>query len=424
MSVSNANDDSDTTVVKIRKRNREKAGRSMRATDLLDGVDSKASAKRARAGDEKGDADAEDDAQTTVGSVLEAAKALQETRVRKHGILASNDKDLLDARVAAAAAAGAGGDAAVSLAGGGKATTDNGSLESVFAAQTEVTDKSKLDELREQYVREKLEAEKKKWQEKALAAAAASGGTLDALQGVASAASGAGPARPFDEEQLYIVPAHLRPPEEIKSVAPQQQTWAVGIEEVELPIEHKMRNIEATERAKAELIAQQRSNRRVKVMLAPDQVAADTAAFVQEDEQVPANFSTRRAANSVFSASSAPPLGGKTNVDLDLPPLESVGVDTKLFYRNNAALPSQYVFARWNDLKLFVIAVKRNLTTTITATTTKMCKFSNCACLALMLTACVRQPRSDKPRDGAPRQQHATDLLAVQKFKRSQVFIR
>ncbi|KAL6048481.1 Telomere length and silencing protein 1 [Balamuthia mandrillaris] len=56
------------------------------------------------------------------------------------------------------------------------------------------------------------------------------------------------------ERRLYEIPEHLRVEEKPRSDDTISESWLTGIQEVELPMEFKLRNIEATEEAKKQIL--------------------------------------------------------------------------------------------------------------------------------------------------------------------------
>ncbi|ELR18335.1 hepatocellular carcinomaassociated antigen 59, putative [Acanthamoeba castellanii str. Neff] len=57
-----------------------------------------------------------------------------------------------------------------------------------------------------------------------------------------------------EERKLYEIPEHLKVSETMRSDDQVSEAWLTGIQEVELPIEYKLKNIEATEDAKRLLL--------------------------------------------------------------------------------------------------------------------------------------------------------------------------
>lgn len=70
------------------------------------------------------------------------------------------------------------------------------------------------------------------------------------------------------EEKLYEVPAHLQV-HDGQSGSADKMSWVAGLAEVPLGIEHKLANIEATERAKREFLMGERSQ---EAMIEPDAI--------------------------------------------------------------------------------------------------------------------------------------------------------
>ena len=60
------------------------------------------------------------------------------------------------------------------------------------------------------------------------------------------------------EDELYIIPEHLKLENPQESQENGADTWLTGIVEVELPLDEKLRNIEETERAKRKILEERR----------------------------------------------------------------------------------------------------------------------------------------------------------------------
>jgi hypothetical protein len=60
------------------------------------------------------------------------------------------------------------------------------------------------------------------------------------------------------EDELYIIPDHLKLDNPQESQDNGAETWLTGIVEVELPLDEKLRNIEDTERAKRKILDERR----------------------------------------------------------------------------------------------------------------------------------------------------------------------
>lgn len=149
---------------------------------------------------------------------------------------------------------------------------------STFERQTDAPDQaSKIEKLMDQYVNEQLAAEKRKWQQQALAKR---GAVVDAVAAVADnqadndAATAAGRTASINAE-LYAMLPNASAAGATSTVT---GSWAAGIEEVELPVEYKMRNIEET--AKATQALAQRSHRHGnKAERAPSNFSSYSASF-------------------------------------------------------------------------------------------------------------------------------------------------
>ena len=61
------------------------------------------------------------------------------------------------------------------------------------------------------------------------------------------------------EDELYIIPEHLKLENPQESQENGADTWLTGIVEVELPLDEKLRNIEETERAKRKILEERRA---------------------------------------------------------------------------------------------------------------------------------------------------------------------
>lgn len=73
------------------------------------------------------------------------------------------------------------------------------------------------------------------------------------------------------EKDLYSTPDNLKAGKPSEEDAADR--WATGIEEVELPVEHRLRNIEATEQAKAALLNREPKRKRPDAAALPRGIA-------------------------------------------------------------------------------------------------------------------------------------------------------
>jgi hypothetical protein len=184
--------------------------------------------------------------------------------------------------------------------------TKEGAFTTAFERQSDHVDQqTKIDMLREQYVNEKLAAQKRLWHEQALAAAttrqfgdaaagaaplAASDANSASSHASANANAGAPVAVSSAASDLTALLANALPPKPTAAAAPSNRVvtgaWLTGIEEVELPMAARVRNMEETARVTKELMERQQRE--------PAQ---------RHWHNAPANFSTLSASHSRYHAS-------------------------------------------------------------------------------------------------------------------------
>ncbi|CAE7258614.1 CSU2 [Symbiodinium natans] len=73
------------------------------------------------------------------------------------------------------------------------------------------------------------------------------------------------------EERLYEVPANLQVPDAAESQV-DKMSWVAGLAEVALPVEYKLKNIEATEKAKREYLYGEHANAKPGAVIETDAV--------------------------------------------------------------------------------------------------------------------------------------------------------
>jgi hypothetical protein len=170
--------------------------------------------------------------------------------------------------------------------------TKEGAFTSAFERQTDAPDQaSKIEKLMDQYVNEQLAAEKRKWHEQALASAQAKRGAVDDVAKSTVALDNNNSSNSATQDKV----AHRGTIEaELYALLPSASSgatvvagaWAAGIEEVELPLDYKMRNIDETAKATHELAMRRQRQ----------QPAVDN------NDRVPKNFSSYSASFSKYHA--------------------------------------------------------------------------------------------------------------------------
>jgi hypothetical protein len=205
---------------------------------------------------------------------IEDARILQEERKRRRGGIkrstvdeAANSSAPTSAEVAAV-------------------VTKEGMFTNTFERQTDAPDQaSKIEKLMDQYVNEQLAAEKRKWQQQALAKRGVETATTTTVASVTSVTTTSVKTNDVDSKQSVSIDAELYamlPDASAVARGAIAGNWATGIEEVELPIEYKMRNIEETAKA--------------------TQALAHRPHHPRKAEQPPLNFSSYSASFSKYHA--------------------------------------------------------------------------------------------------------------------------
>lgn len=216
-------------------------------------------ARASEAAEAEAEAEEEDAAAAELRSAAAATRALQADRKRGRGLAVEGGGTSVGADPAAA-----GGAAAAASREAGKAAKEEAAqhgglaLAGAFAGATGVAPETAEERRAQAYV----EAE--------LARRRGGGG---------GEAEGAG----AEEASLWQPPAALDTPAHFEPESADH--WTTGIQEVALPVEHKLRNIEETEKAKAALLQRQRQGG-----------GAKRAAPVASDDAVAKRFRSRELA--------------------------------------------------------------------------------------------------------------------------------
>jgi len=176
-----------------------------------------------------------------LGTVLRETRQIQRERERGKGCEAS----ALSTEVLALIAAHGGGYSVVT-----SEDDKEGGLQSTFIVQQD--DGQEVNPLLEQYIQQGLKDFRDKKAKTVLAKQKESGLHVEDVPK---------PEGDFDtlkeaEKQLYVIPEHLKAKEAAHSDDTISESWLTGIQEVELPMEFKLRNIEATENARKQLLEQ------------------------------------------------------------------------------------------------------------------------------------------------------------------------
>jgi hypothetical protein len=233
-------------------------------------------------------------ADSVTDSVVVAELSVADTRLLQSE-RAKQRKGGLKLGVAGAGAAGAVGAAgAADGAAASAVVTKEGAFTTAFERQSDHVDQqTKIDMLREQYVNEKLAAQKRLWHEQALAAATtrqfgAAEAASDAASASAHANAGAPVAVSSAASDLTALLATALPAKPAAAAAPSNRVvtgaWLTGIEEVELPMAARVRNMEETARVTRDLMERQQHE-------------------PAQRHNAPANFSTLSASHSRYHAS-------------------------------------------------------------------------------------------------------------------------
>lgn len=218
---------------------------------------------------------------------IEDTRILQEERKRRLGGLKRST--VADASSSVANASSASSTSTVNAAQDlANLVTKEGAFTSAFERQTDAPDQaSKIEKLMDQYVNEQLAAEKRKWHEQALASAQAKRGAVDdvAKSSVALADSGTATQDKVAHRGTIEAELYALLPSAASGASVVAGAWAAGIEEVELPLDYKIRNIDETAKATHELeLRRQRQQP------------------VDNKDRVPKNFSSYSASFSKYHA--------------------------------------------------------------------------------------------------------------------------
>ncbi|CAE7336975.1 CSU2 [Symbiodinium pilosum] len=103
------------------------------------------------------------------------------------------------------------------------------------------------------------------------------------------------------EERLYEVPAQLQVPDASEGQA-DKMSWVAGLAEVALPVEYKLKNIEATEKAKREYLYGEQANAKPGAVIETDAVTrkAFGSRFMNVDKRDDSKSATDDAALERF----------------------------------------------------------------------------------------------------------------------------
>jgi len=182
-----------------------------------------------------------DDSKEALSAVLKETRQIQRDRERAKGC----EVNALSQEVLSLITAQGGGYSLVSDQDG-----TGGGLQSTFIVQKE--DGQEVNPLLEQYIQQGLKEFRDKKAKTVLEKQRERGIHVEEAPK---------PEDEFDtlkeaEKQLYAIPEHLRAKESARSDDTISESWLTGIQEVELPMEFKLRNIEETEDAKKQLLDQ------------------------------------------------------------------------------------------------------------------------------------------------------------------------